>query len=68
MNRMNSAARFVPAYLSLLRGGWRGPAQQLLHQRLGMSIADTSLVTETFRLLEPRLTALERLYHQAAQR
>jgi oligoendopeptidase F len=64
----SDSRRFVPAYLALLRGGWPAPAQQLLQRQLGMSIGDTSLVAETFRLLQPRLTALERIYHQAAQR
>jgi oligoendopeptidase F len=58
----SDSARFVPAYLSLLRGGWPAPAQQLLQRQLGMSIADTSLVTATFRSLQPRLEALDRLY------
>jgi oligoendopeptidase F len=61
----SDSARFVPAYLSLLRGGWPAPAQQLLQRQLGMSIGDTSLVTVTFRSLQPRLTALEQLYRHS---
>src|SRR4051812_20177395 len=60
----SDSARFVPAYLSLLKEGWPAPAQQLLRQHLGINVDDPALVPETFTLIERRLTQLERLQRE----
>jgi oligoendopeptidase F len=58
----SDSTRFVPAYLSLLRGGWPAPAQVLLRRHLGIEIEDPELMQESFVLIERRLEELERLY------
>jgi oligoendopeptidase F len=63
----SDAARFVPAFLSLLRGGWPAPAQALLRQHLGIDVDDPKLVPETFKLIERRLGELERLEERATR-
>ena len=58
------SARFVPAYLSLLRGGWPAPAQVLLRRHLGREVEDPALVDQNFTLIERRLEELEGLYRR----
>ena len=63
----NDSARFAPAYLSLLQGGWPAPAQELLRRHLGIDIGDPSLLTEALAIAERRLKQLDSLYLQAGQ-
>jgi len=64
----SDSARFVRAYLSLLRGGWPAPAQELLRRHLGIEAEDPGLVRDSFALIERRLGELERLYRAARAR
>jgi oligoendopeptidase F len=66
--RMSSdSARFAPAYVSLLQGGWPAPAQELLRRHLGIELGDPSLLTATFAIVERRIEQLDSLYLQAGR-
>ncbi|MGN6391944.1 MAG: M3 family metallopeptidase [Gemmatimonadales bacterium] len=55
----SDSSRFVPAYLSLLRGGWPAPADALLRRHLGIRLEDPALVSEAFGVLERKVEELE---------